>query len=80
MRFDKNYVDYKSEARAMRARYIGSLLKSGWNAVFSVFRSAIQLLRRTVITASQETGSCDDSRSQNRLRTRAHARTMSALS
>ena len=56
MRFEKNYVDYKSEARAMRARYIGGLLKSGWNVVFSVFRSAVQLLRRTVITSSRIPG------------------------
>lgn len=56
MRIDKNSVDYKSEVRAMRARYIGGLLNSGWNAVFSVFRSAVQLLKRTVISISRNPG------------------------
>lgn len=53
MRIDNNSAGYTSEARAMRARYIHGLFNSGWNTVFIVFRSAIQLLKRTVITVSQ---------------------------
>lgn len=53
MRIDKNPVGYTNEARAMRARYIHGLLNSGWNAVFGVFRSAVQSLKRTVIALSQ---------------------------
>jgi hypothetical protein len=56
MRIDKNSVDNQREDRAMRARYIGDLLSSGWNAVFGVFRSAAQLLKRTLISFSRFSG------------------------
>lgn len=56
MRIDKTSVGYMSEARAMRARYIHGLLNNGWNAVFSAFRSAVHLLKRTDITTSRNPG------------------------
>ena len=46
MQIDKDSVDYLSEARAMRVRYIRGLLSSGWDAVLGFFRSAGSFLKR----------------------------------
>jgi hypothetical protein len=53
MQINKRSVDYVREVRAMRARYIGGLLSSGWDVVLGFFGSADQFLKRMVITASR---------------------------
>jgi hypothetical protein len=53
MQIDKRSMNYVSETRAMRARYIRGLLSSGWDAVLGFFESAGQFLKRMVITVSR---------------------------
>lgn len=54
MQIDKHFEDYSSEARAMRAQYIGGLLDSGWNAVVGFFRSAGEFLMRGKIEQTRD--------------------------
>ncbi len=54
MQIDKHFEDYSSEARAMRAQYIGGLLDSGWNAVVGFFRSAGEFLMRGKIERTRD--------------------------
>lgn len=40
--------DYMRETRDMRSRYIGDLLKNGWNTAAGVLLSPVAILTRTV--------------------------------
>jgi hypothetical protein len=53
MQINKRSMNYVSEVRAMRARYIRGLLISGWNAVPGFFGSAGQFLKQMAITVSR---------------------------
>ena len=52
MQIEKNFVDYMSDARALRARYLRVLMIAGWDAMLGFVRSAGRALRRRHLESS----------------------------
>jgi hypothetical protein len=48
MRIDQGPANYLEEARAMRRKYIGELLKSGWIAVAGFLRLTGHTLKQSI--------------------------------
>jgi hypothetical protein len=53
MQMDDNSVNFMSEARAARMRYLCGLLNSAWDAAVGACRTAIEWLKRSVNAISR---------------------------
>jgi len=54
MKIDQDFVSLMHEARAMRRRYIGGLLRSAWNAAFDFIRFSGHVLTRRIVGKTRD--------------------------
>jgi hypothetical protein len=52
MQIEKNFVDYMSDARALRTKYMRGLMIAWWAAMLGFVRSAGRALRRGHLESS----------------------------